>query len=235
MIKYSLIIPCYNEAKSLDNLICNCKKNIRKDTEIIFVNNGSKDESLKIFKKLIPKQNNNIKYINVNTNIGYGDGILNGLKKSKGKFVGWTHADLQTNPVDAIKNFKLFEDQLSEKIFIKGKRIKRNFFDNIFSLGMSVFESVLFQKIFYEINAQPNLFSRSFYTTWINPPKDFSLDLYVYVQAKKQKLKIKRFNVFFDKRRFGESKWNTDLKSKLNFILRTLKFSFKLRFTDDKN
>ena len=100
---------------------------------------------------------------------------------------------------------------------------------------MSVFESILFQKIFYEINAQPNLFPRSFYTTWIAPPKDFSLDLYVYVQAKKQKLKIKRFNVFFDKRQFGESKWNTDLKSKLNFILRTLKFSFKLRFTDDKN
>ena len=105
MIKYSLIIPCYNEAQSLDKLICNCKKNIRKDTEIIFVNNGSKDESLKIFKKLIHKQNNNIKYINVNTNIGYGDGILNGLKKLRNKFLKIINADLQTNPMDAIKKF----------------------------------------------------------------------------------------------------------------------------------
>ena len=98
---------------------------------------------------------------------------------------------------------------------------------------MSIFESMLFQKIFFEINAQPNLFSRSFYQTWKNPPNDFSLDLYVYFQAKKQNLKIKRFNVYFDKRKFGTSKWNTSFKNKLKFILRTLKYSIKLRFKYD--
>ena len=77
---------------------------------------------------------------------------------------------------------------------------------------MGVFESFLFQEIFYEINAQPNLFSRDFYLTWKNPPQDFSLDLYVYHKAKKSNLKIKRFDVFFTERKFGESKWNTTFK-----------------------
>ena len=49
MIKFSLIIPCFNEAKSLNILIDKCKKNIDNNTEIIFVNNGSEDESLKVF------------------------------------------------------------------------------------------------------------------------------------------------------------------------------------------
>ena len=173
--------------KSLNILINKCKKSINNNTEIIFVNNGSEDESLKVFKKLIPNQTNNLKYINLKKNLGYGNGILEGLKKSKGEFLGWTHADLQTNPADALKNFKLFLNPSSEKTFIKGKRVNRNSFDNFFSFGMSIFESMLFQKIFFEINAQPNLFSRSFYQTWKNPPNDFSLDLYVYFQAKKQR------------------------------------------------
>ena len=66
------------------------------------------DESLKVFKKLIPNKTSNLKYINLKKNLGYGNGILQGLDKSKGEFLGWTHADLQTNPADALKNFKLF-------------------------------------------------------------------------------------------------------------------------------
>ncbi len=233
MIRNSLIIPCFNEAKSLETLVNQCKKNVNKHTEIIFVNNGSTDDSLKIFKKLIPNNDFNLKFINIKRNIGYGNGILEGLKSSKGQYIGWTHADLQTNPCDALNKFHLFENCSNQDIFIKGKRIKRNMFDSFFSLGMSLFESILFQKFFNEINAQPNLFSKSFYNSWKNPPNDFSLDLYVYVQAKKQKLNIKRFNVYFKERKYGHSKWNTSIKNKIKFIIRTLKFSFNLRFTND--
>ena len=42
-----------------------------------------------------------------------------------------------------------------QKNFIKGKRVNRNSFDNFFSFGMSIFESMLFQKIF--LKSMPNL------------------------------------------------------------------------------
>jgi len=81
----------------------------------------------------------------------------------------------------------------------------------------------------WDINAQPTFFHRSFYDTFDSPPFDFSLDLYTYFLAKRSKLKVRRFPVFFGKRHHGQSKWNYSLLSKYNFIKRTLIYSFKLR------
>ena len=118
---------------------------------------------------------------------------------------------------------------------MKGKRKKRKLSENFFSIGMSIFESILFQTTFSEINAQPNLFSRDFFLSLKQPPNDFSLDLYVYFKAKKDNLHIKRFNVYFHDRIFGESKWNTSVLNRLKFIKRTISFSLKLRFKNDYN
>ena len=82
-----------------------------------------------------------------------------------------------------------------QRLFLKGRRYGRSFFDLIFTFGMSVFETLLLQKLMWDINAQPTIFHKSFFQIWQNPPNDFSLDLYVYFMAKKSKLVIKRFPV----------------------------------------
>ena len=94
---------------------------------------------------------------------------------------------------------------------------------------MSIFETILLGKRLSDINAQPTMFSRKFFETWENPPNDFSLDLFAYYFAKKNKLTVVRFPVFFGKRLHGISHWNIDFRSKLKFINRTIKYSFKLR------
>ena len=81
----------------------------------------------------------------------------------------------------------------------------------------------------FDINAQPTIFPKAFYEKWVNPPKDFSLDLYAYYLAKKNNYKIKRINVKFLKRISGQSKWNINFVSRIRFILRTIKYSFKLK------
>ena len=94
-MKLSIIIPCFNEELSLNKLVNNCLEYINNDVEIILVDNGSTDntfESLLSFSlpfNLIP--------IRVEKNIGYGNGILCGLKEAKGEVLSWTHADLQTD------------------------------------------------------------------------------------------------------------------------------------------
>jgi polyisoprenyl-phosphate glycosyltransferase len=81
----------------------------------------------------------------------------------------------------------------------------------------------------WDINAQPNIFHRTFFEAWQSPPHDFALDLFAYYQARKCKLDIVRFDVLFPERLHGVSTWNTGLKSKLRFIKRTIEFSVKLR------
>ena len=56
---------------------------------------------------------------------------------------------------------------------------------------MSIFETILLRTFLYDINAQPTIFERSFYESWVNPPTDFSLDLYSFYLAKEKNSKLK--------------------------------------------
>jgi glycosyltransferase involved in cell wall biosynthesis len=227
-MKFSLVIPCFNEAKNLPLLLKRCKEVANKPgVEIILVDNGSTDDTKKILKNLLPLYPG-CRGVYVKENLGYGYGILFGLKKANGNILGWTHADLQTNPKDFLYGLNLFKKH-GENIFVKGLRCRRPFSDAFFTLGMSVFETFLLGRFLRDINAQPTMFSRDFFNSFIDPPSDFSLDLFVYYLAKNKGLNVHRFPVRFGKRIYGTSHWNVNLASKWKFILRTVFFSLKLK------
>ena len=229
MINLSIVIPCFNEAKSLPKLVKDFSKKLkRRDVELILVNNGSNDLSETILLNL-KKNYNFLKTIRLKKNNGYGNGILQGLKKAKGQYISWTHADLQTDPYDVIIGFEKFKKELSPKIFIKGNRLGRPFKDVIFTIGMSIFETILLKNFFWDVNAQPNIFHKNFFNMLEKIPLDFSFDLFFYFNAKKKNLKILRFPVKYPQRKFGVSHWNTDFKNKMKFIKRTIKYSFQLK------
>ncbi len=94
---------------------------------------------------------------------------------------------------------------------------------------MSIFETLILRRALYDINAQPNLFHKSFLRFMKNPPIDFSFDLYAYYIAKKENYKVVRFPVYFGKRLYGHSAWDFGLSSKIKFIKRTIKFTFELK------
>ncbi len=231
MIKLSIVIPCYNEAENLPALLERLADSInRDDIEVVLVDNGSTDKTESLLKDLLPRYSF-AKSTRVEVNQGYGNGIIQGLKECKGKFLGWTHADMQTDPYDLVKALEIIESNSdSERLFVKGNRKGRSLFDQFFTSGMSIFETVFLHEKLSDVNAQPNVFSRTFFETWENPPEDFSLDLYALYMARKAKLNVKRFEVLFPERLHGESHWNNgSLKAKWKFIKRTLDFSIKLK------
>ena len=75
-----IVVPCYNEEKNIP-LILEKFNNVIKNEEIevILVNNGSTDNSAKIFEDLLPKFSF-ARTVLVPVNQGYGYGILQGLK-----------------------------------------------------------------------------------------------------------------------------------------------------------
>ena len=228
-MKFSIVIPCYNEAQNLPLLLERFRQALqqRKDIEIILVNNGSVDDSAGVLEKLLPNYFF-ARVVTVKENQGYGFGILQGLQQAHGEWVGWTHADLQTDPADVIRAVEIAAG-ISGKVFIKGSRKGRPLWDNLFTWGMGIFESCLMGQALWDINAQPNLFSRELLDRWGQPPYDFSLDLFALYEAKKQGFRTVRFPVRFPQRIYGTSHWNTGLKAKWKFIKRTLIFSWKLK------
>ena len=226
-IQYSLIIPCYNEAKNIPVLLKKIKPLfVNKSIQVVMVNNGSTDDSDSVIDKLKPKVTN-FKYVIVPKNKGYGYGIMQGLKAADGDIIGWTHADLQTNPADFLRAITFFD--MDQHSFVKGKRFGRSFMDYFLTFGMSVFETLLFKKRMFDINAQPTVFSKQFFKSLPTPPNDFTLDLFFYFHAVQKGLTIHRFPVLFGKRFAGTSTWNTGWLARYKFIKRTIEFSLKLK------
>lgn len=226
----SLVIPCYDEARNLHDLIARCRNVVAQaDIEIILVDNGSRDGSPQILESALAGETK-IRSVRVPVNQGYGYGILEGLRAAKGDVIGWTHADLQTDPTDALEALKIFQGHAGQKLFVKGRRYGRRFGDVAFTVGMSAFTSFLFQSPFWDVNAQPSLFSRALFESWKNPPHDFALDLYAYWSAVRRGYAIRRFPVYFGPRGNNtQSRWNFSLTAKLKMVRRVIGYSWQLR------
>ena len=136
-MKLSVVVPCYNEAKNIPLILSGFEKVIKRDDiEVVLVNNGSTDDSARVFENLLPDYAF-ARLVNVVENKGYGFGILAGLEQSGGTYIGWTHADMQTDPADVIKALTIIENgNESENIYVKGDRKGRPFFDQFFTSGM---------------------------------------------------------------------------------------------------
>ena len=89
---------------------------------------------------------------------------MSGVKISTGDFIGWCHADLQTEPRDVYDAFLNNKDKLkNQNYIIKGLRKNRNIFDEIFTLGMSLIASVVFLKKLMILMLNQNYFLNLFY------------------------------------------------------------------------
>lgn len=227
-MKFSLVIPCYNEAANLSLLLDRCRALAsRPGIEVVLVDNGSTDNTPQLLADLLPGYPG-CRSVRVEWNQGYGFGILAGLAACKGEILGWTHADMQTDPQDVLRGLGFFE-QHGEAIFVKGRRYGRPLADQLFTIGMSGFETLLLRTPLWDINAQPTMFTRRFFDTWSDAPYDFSLDLYAYYRARKAGLQVHRFPVRFGERAHGVSHWNVNWAAKRKFIRRTIDFSLQLK------
>ena len=232
MADLSIVIPCYNEAQNIPLILERLKAvyDSCNDVEIILVDNGSSDNTAEVLKNNIDdKKYSFVTCHRVENNIGYGNGILSGLKQAHGKYLAWTHADMQTDPVDVVTAYKVLKSENDEQCIVKGKRKNRGLLDNFFTFGMSIITLLFLKKWYHDINAQPKVFSREFYNKLDKAPHDFSLDLYLLFVAKSMKYKTLTIPVFFNKRQYGEAKGGGSLKTKWSLIKRTFSYILKLK------
>lgn len=97
----SVVVPCYNEEENVEIFYETIEKvfgDLMNDTELIFVNDGSKDSTLERLKDICHKSSYQIKVISFSRNFGKEAALLAGLENSKGEFVSIIDADLQQRP-----------------------------------------------------------------------------------------------------------------------------------------
>lgn len=231
MIAFSLVIPCYNEEANLQDLVSAVARAIPPDlaTEVMFVDNGSTDGTAALLPRLIAGHPF-ARITTVPVNRGYGFGILSGLRESAGAVVGWTHADLQTDPADAVEAYRAHALALATgATIVKGRRTARPFVDRAFTAAMSLFASASLGYRFSDINAQPKIFSRTLLPELARSPHDFSLDLYLLWLGQRNGLSIVEHPVAFGKRTRGDAKGGGSLRLKWKLSRRSITFILMLR------
>ena len=101
MDKISIIVPCYNEEEMIPIFYKEFSKTTKKlkkvEFEVIYINDGSTDNSLKEMKQL-SKEENNVKYISFSRNFGKEAAMMAGLDYASGDYIAIMDVDLQDPP-----------------------------------------------------------------------------------------------------------------------------------------
>lgn len=232
----SVVVPCYNEAKSLPKILRRfAEAGHGRDFELILVDNGSSDETPAVLADLLPGAPF-ARSVRVEVNQGYGHGIFTGLQSARGKYLAWTHADLQTDPADVFHGYDLLAAVPDpQKTLVKGRRLGRAASEKFVTLGMQIYASAMLGTGLSEINAQPKIFARELLALVTSPPVDFNFDVYVYYRAKRHGWCILTFPVQFPPREYGNSHWSSTLRSRLRTIGKSVRYIAGLRGSEGRS
>ena len=124
MCQYSIVVPAYNEEKSLRlfyDAVTPAFDSLKEEYEVIFVNDGSRDATKEILDDLAA-QDKRVKVCHFSRNFGQQAAILCGFKKSSGEAVIVMDADLQDPPEVALQMIEKWKEGYE---IVHGKRKKR--------------------------------------------------------------------------------------------------------------
>ena len=119
----TIVVPIYNEEENIERLCKELNDFVKKsiiETQILFINDGSNDNS----EKLINNQcstNDKFRLLSFKKNSGLSAAIKAGFDYTNTSLVGYIDADLQTDPED----FNLLLDKISDYDLVTGVRTKR--------------------------------------------------------------------------------------------------------------
>ena len=110
-MKVSLVVPCYNEEENIALFAKTAEEAMTGlDYEIIFINDGSRDNTLVELKKLVDAKRANITVIDFSRNFGKEAGLFAGLQKASGDYISFVDADLQ-QPVSVAREMVEFLEE----------------------------------------------------------------------------------------------------------------------------
>ncbi len=228
-MKYSIIIPVYNEAKNILKLSISLKKNLKKKNyEVIFVDDNSPDNSIKEFKKIKFK---NFKFLirHKNKKRDLSKSCIDGIKISKFENIVIMDGDLQHQPSCLFKMMNYYEKVRPNILVgirtfsnIEGLNFLRKFASLLLILIINIFLKkrtedpmsgffIIKKKSFLQV--QSKLYQKGF-------------KILCDIIYSNKNLKINDFEIKFRKRKYNKSKM--DLSVLIHIIILLIKK--KVRF-----
>lgn len=224
----SMIMPCYNEDASIGYTIprlVNAFRNAGYKLELLAVDNGSTDQTGQIIIELEMK-NPEVVHLCVESNEGYGNGILNAIPLCTAPWVGIIPADGQVDAEDVVR---LYEALVVTDGKVLGKVRRRfrmdGFRRKVVSVIYNLFVRILWPRMqSIDINGSPKILPRMALLSMDLKSKDWLLDPEIMIKAHRMGLRVLELNVFARMRGSGIS--HVRMGTVWVFIWFLLKFRF---------
>ena len=205
-MKLSILIPAYNEEKTIKDVIDSVKKvNLGKiKKEIVVVDDGSKDNTAKILKKI-----RGINLVIQKKNSGKGFAIRTAINHATGDFIAIQDADLEYNPEDYKDMIKPLIEKRAEIVYgcrfsKKPKhRYKLFLFGNKF---LSLLASILYDSRVEDIETCYKMMPRKIIENLNLKSNHFEIEPEITAKILKKKYKILEVPISYKSRSFKEGK-----------------------------
>lgn len=207
-MKVSLVVPCYNEEENIKPFTEEVEKVFKNkyQYEIIFINDGSKDNTLIKLKEIAKNKNINIKIINFSRNFGKEAGIYAGLKEATGDYINIIDADLQQDPKYTLEMVKFLEENPDYDIVTAYQKERKE------SKSLSFFKRT-FYKLINKMSEIEFVNGASDFRTFRKNVVNSILELSEYYRFSKGIFSWVGYNVYYmpyevKQRTHGNSKWS---------------------------
>jgi len=237
MKKLSIIIPVYNEEKTVSKLLRQvfAVKLPIKNIEYIIIDDGSTDASASIISKF-QLLGSNTKFIKHRKNMGKGAAVKTGLKHAKGDYIIIQDADLEYDPKDIIK---LLEPIIKgEAKVVYGTRLKRMpnfkkdernirfFIQYIGNKGLSLITSILYYHWVTDMECCYKLFPREALKNTKLHARGFEFEPEITAKLLKKGYKIIEVSISTNPRGYDEGKKLRPFRDGSKALLALLKYRF---------
>jgi len=219
----SVIVPVYNEAKTIKQILEKINS-VNIDKEIIAVDDGSSDGTSQILGGI---NYNNLKVIHHTRNRGKGAAVLTGLTHAEGEFIIIQDADLEYDPKDYFKLMEAIKKNNADLAlgarFTKG--YKGLFIHKLGNKFLTTLLNLLFNTNFNDCFTCYKLLRRNAINTLNLKAQGFDIEIEIITKALKKNLRVAETNVTYCPRSYTEGK-----KIRYKDGLRAALSIFKYRF-----
>ena len=233
----SIVIPVFNEINFIDKLFDQLKLYFnKKDTEVIFIDDGSTDGSSNVLKNIKEKKDYifSFKLIKLDINAGKGKAIQTGIKNSEGEYVLLQDADLELDTKDAKEMFDIIINNKEIKCifgsrYLSGKLKKNNyFFNNLIGKINSLIFNIFFSQSLSDVHCGLKILHRSVIEKIKLSVNDFGIEIDLASQIVRHNFFIYEFGVSYFFRSKAQGK-------KITWIdgLKSIYYLIKVRFFDN--
>lgn len=214
-INLTIIIPCFNEALNLEDTIktnINDAKKYLKNFEIIIVNDGSTDNTLKIAKTLY-KTYSAIRVLSHKKNLGLGAAILSGAKIAKYDLITYLPSDGQVYLRDIIVGL-LKAKEADLVLTYRKERVDYTLYRKFLSLCLTLLIRILFGLRYRDYN-WVHIYKKSVFSKIKIKSNGVFFLGEIVIKAHRQHMKIVEAESIYRPRRSGKSK-----TAKLRIVLK---------------